>query len=441
MQSKCENLKFATIGIILSLVLIPFSLKTNIIFTSVVLYLYYMWMLLTGKRGFSLVLISISLTIPSVVDINSAYVTNQLAWIFRNLLLSVISTIVFIIYKKQSLKDFSFIWKPAIIYILLNFLYFIGTSCSFQTSFVNIIYITFLFIICKIDKLDIYALIPLLNLIFILVFLYAVFQFGFSWCPYNWIYNLRNFYDLESLSTTMRAVGIQGNSLVLSAITLFYQSFIYVCLLQGFKINKVLFILSFIVLILTGSRTAFIGLLLLYIVYLVYSGVFNTFSKIMRNVLFLFLICAIIYIFFRDNISYIYDRIQNEGSSHRFAAYICVWNLFIDNVTGVGIDNVEIELINYATYNFIKGFTVDNFYLRQIAAYGILSLPVFYIYYLYFFQAYKSKKRFPIKYKSILFLTITWSLIGFSFNLECYVTLLFVFYGISGHIFRIFSKK
>ena len=138
----------------------------------------------------------------------------------------------------------------------------------------------------------------------------------------------------------------------------------------------------------------------------------------------------------KDQFTLLLNRLEYAGASHRFAAWKTSYNLFLDNWLGVGHSNIMQQIKNggYAAQGFSANFTtLDNFFLSQFCAYGLMALlPIVYFFYIPLL-AYKKRMWIPLEFKVSIMLFVLIFLTSFSFCWESapLVNLLsFSFFGI-----------
>lgn len=237
-----------------------------------------------------------------------------------------------------------------------------------------------------------------------------------------------------------RAKGILGHPLILSFIVILYQSIIIIKSFIYQKFNFLAILSCLIISALTTSRTTVILIIFVFCYYYITSKMYKSLSK---NIVLVFVISCCIILFhylFAPIITNISERF-NDGANHRLASYPSVMMLFMDNPLGVGYTQVTNKINEYATINLIRDFPLDNFFLTQIAAYGIISIIVFKYYFYYVIIAFKLKRTSKVLYKSVLLLFFIYSLVGFSFNIEAYIQISLTFYGFIGYLFSHENKQ
>ena len=273
----------------------------------------------------------------------------------------------------------------------------------------------------------------ILDLVFIFTAIYTILQQLFDISPYKIVYMMSRLIDSEMQA--VRAKGLLGNPLILCGVTLFYQITLYIRYYYYKEMNIFMLLLSCVVLLLSGTRTRIIAGTVLYIVYFIQSKSYKSIKILLYNISALIGISFFLIYFLGDYIYSVYERFLYASVEQRSEAFPSVMNMFAHNILGVGEGNVYTEVKKYATGFLELDFTFDNFFLSQIAAYGILCVISITFYFIYIKLAYQCKHKDINIFKSTCLIFITWSMIGFSFNLEAFVQCTYMVYGIIGFLF------
>ena len=435
-----DGIIWPIIGICISFIGIPFFFL-NIAPVTFILFAYLIWMVFKGKKGYTLVLISIALCIPGGVDGNiSQNISDKVWYLFTIERITIIIIFLynyFILKKEIPYPNALFL---AIMIVLIGYFYSLYNNASSEyINYINsVIYIHLFFIICFWERIKLKNALILIDIIFILTTLYALFEYLHIYCPYDNIYAQAIRYD-DILKEIPRAKGLLGHPLVLSGITIIYQAVIVIRLFIFKRVNPFLLILCLVSTAITTSRTTVIVLIIIFLYYYINSKMY---SKIKQNVILLLIIfCS--FALFSNIISPLLTNIIerfDDGADHRVAAFPSVLRLFLDNPLGVGSTQVTHRIIEYADFNLIRDFTLDNFFLTQIASYGVLAILFFMYYFFYFYKSIKFRHSYPIFYKCTLLLFLIFALMGFSFDIEAYMQILLLYYGLTGYLFSYFYK-
>ncbi len=423
----------ALIGVVLTMTLIPFGLQNRIGTVLIFLSCYLLWMVLTKKSGYSLIIMATTLTIVSIESplFDNSIFGNRLTYIYRYIMGATIAIAAykFFIEKRRCSSSLIYMW---IIYF---------TMCMFYAAFANdslsrnltgeTINIYLFFFVCYTDEVSSTNLSRIINTMALITIVYAILQHLFNICPYNWLYD--RVID-PTWVDNLRARGILGNSLILTGSLLFFQGTQYIQFFRTRKINIVLLILNVIAVLFTGSRTAIIVSLFMFGYYFIAAKLYKSAKAtiLVTLVTFSFILFTINYL--GDFLDLVITRFIEGEANHRLAAFGSVANLVSDNIFGVGSANVLTEITRYATTNLLRDFTLDNFFLHIIAAFGIFSVIAFAYYFVFVYEAYKLRNANNWIWKSICLLFIIWSLIGFSFDASYYRPTVMTYFGFAAYL-------
>ena len=423
----------ALIGVVLTMTLIPFGLQNRIGTVLIFLSCYLLWMVLTKKPGYSLIIMATTLTLVSIESdfFDNSIFGNRLTHIYRYIMGSTIAIAAykFFIEKKRYNSSLIYMW---IIYFTICMFYAAFANDSLSQNIIGATLSIYLFFfVCYTDEFSSTNLSRIINTMALITIAYAILQHIFDICPYNWLYERVN----DPLwADNLRARGILGNSLILTGSLLFFQASQYIQFFRTRKISIVLLILNMIAVLFTGSRTAIIVSLFMF-------GYYFMTAKLYKSAKAIIIVSITILSFTLFTINYLGDfldlvatRFIEGEANHRLAAFGSVANLVSDNIFGVGSANVLTEIRRYATTNLLRDFTLDNFFLKEIAAFGIFSILVFAFYFLFVYEAYKLRNANNWIWKSICLLFIIWSLIGFSFDASYYRPTVMTYYGLAAYL-------
>lgn len=435
-DTKNKDMSYSFAGIIATFALLPNSIMNMnaLLVVSVVLIVFSLFMLFTRHRGYSLIILAMSMCIPVVfadVEVNTRG-TDFLLTAYRLGLVSVFISQLFLNRIVRGHKTFLFL---GLIYVVLYLIYgiFVPANRMLYNAVHFIVYVLLPFAICYNDRLSFDEFFNGATLIILATCIYAVLQFHNIYCPYSFIY----INETVRLDDFFRARGILGNSLLLMGAEVFYTSLSFMRLIRK---EKVYYIVLFLVLycsLITLSRTALVIIILQLLLFFYFA---RTATVKTRAVLLVSLFGLVGLVFLQDPLSNLLARFS-EGKEdilnsdfHRLAAFYSVWNLFSDNLMGVGPAGVQAAMPQYATSGLLRDFTLDNLFLKHIASYGILSIiPIGYLFYP-FFYANKRRKKHHSSYMCVFFLFFSYALLGFSFCVDSYANMNALFYGYSGYL-------
>lgn len=264
------------------------------------------------------------------------------------------------------------------------------------------------------------------DVVFVVSFIYLIGQW-IGIYPYE---SLRE-QQLEAITWVedfVRLGGLTCNSLCLTVVLLFEAVSIWSRLLLYGRINYILLSMLILALLLTVSKTAVLGFLIISL-----FGLYVLLKYQKRLNLFFLLVFAFVGIvilmnnifteLFSDNLTRLLNARNELG--HRFSAFKGVYNIFIDNPLGVG-DRLNMLLdTKYRTFGWIVGFsTLDNFFLTQIGKFGIFSVLYIMLYTYGFFYALRYRKKNKIAFQCLCMLYLCIAFVSFSFNWEAFVSIL-----------------
>lgn len=432
-----EDIRWALIGIIFVFVVIPYGIYTNVKYYALLVVAYSFLMTVLKKPGAPLVIISMGLCVPFYVlnkidnDWLFIIIANKKQWVYIACRLSVFFNALYYLVKNKSLHPYKGIYIISILYCLVMMVYE-----PMQSSILNIVnkllYVHLFFAWCYFENISFNSIFKLFTLVFGFISFYAIVQFFFNIVPYQEWYDI--FYPVE---TQRHAAGLCGNALLYSAIILCYHALILVHMIRGGRLPFLLWIFSLFTVIITIERTS----LIVFFIELLGYFWFNRGKG--KNIIIIGSLCVlVIVLFFTPLIDFaplqmLFDRFD-QGSDHRFAAYPTVLNILSENPLGVGPIAIDQALHWYGTFGLIDDFgTLDNFYLTQMAYYGIFSIIPFLFYFFYLFKAFSQRQQTPIMFKSVCVIFLSWCLIGLSFNIDSYGQLSLLYFGLIGYIFSL----
>lgn len=410
-----RSLIFAEIGIVGSMLLLPFSTMhgPSVSFPVWIgLVLYIIWMVLRGKPGYSVILIAIAVCQPNVtseeVDFNIGLSFSRYYYYF--LFIIPIIVIFFNLVRKNRIP------LKAPIYLCILF-FFLGLL--YNLSLTNILYAivaSFVaFLVGYFDRLDFSRYFILLSIVLAITTIYAALEFHFRICPYNDFYMTSQGYVAALLK---RAQGLLGNPLILLSFATFYLAIHSAFAVESRKVAVLPLLACIYICLIVVSRTAVVSLLVFFLLYQLYNK-----SSLKFKIPLLFAVgvaCFGAYYFLTETVGDLLFRLQNSDLMHRQSGFSIVSNILHDNIFGLGFENYSASLRKYATAGFNTDVeSLDNFFLTQIAHYGILGIMVL-LFYLYYFLVYFRRKRMRTQSKELVFLFVAYAITGFSFGFLAY---------------------
>lgn len=408
-----NSITYAVIGIIISMILLPITTKSGHSFPIwISLYFYIIWMVLSGKPGYSVILIAMAMCQPNVAseEVDLAIGINYTRYYYYSLfILPVIVTFINLNRNNRvPLKAPIFL---SVVFFLLGLIYNVDLN-----KIVYPIVATYAaFLVGYYDRIDFPQYFNLFSIILIITAIYAALEFHFRICPYNDFYTTSQGYVAAILK---RAQGLLGNPLILLTFATFYLATHSAYAVEHKKITVLPLLVCIYLCLIVVSRTAVVSMLFFFLLYHFYSK-----SSLRLKLPLLFavgLACFGAYYFLTETVGDLIYRLQNSDVMHRQSGFTIVSNILRDNFFGVGFDNYSASLRKYATSGFNTDVnSLDNFFLTQIAHYGLLGVFVL-LFYLYYFLVYFRSRRMRKKSKEILFLFAAFTITGFSFDFEAY---------------------
>lgn len=389
-------------------------------------------------EGAEFILIAISLCLPSgwVGNTGMTFPEIDRMFIAFNQSLYIISIISVSFFGVKSLG------RIGIVPIALS-LVLIGIFISLNTGNINeFMHIwtalatgfCFLLICLKDKKTSLKDVFVYIDVLFVVTTIYAVLDFFFNISPYHSVYD-----TILDIRKIIQAKGLLGNALYLAGIALFYQACLYVRMLLTKKIYYVQEFFCVVLILISLSRTAIIVFIVEYLLYLYIIGAYKKTKLVMINV---FVICILVFLIFIFADSIVADLIVRftEGSfEHRESAYVTVFSLFFNNPFGVGFYRImeSIRSGGYAAQGFSDGFsTVDNFFLTEIASYGLFAFFTVFYYYFFLIRAFVQNKKKKRMLSFLLLIYVPLILQSFSYDWQIALPLCLFLYGFIGHLIR-----
>lgn len=426
---------YALIGIVLSMLLLPITTALDVSLPVwIAISAYIIWMVLSGKRGYSFIFIAIALCEMSVTNDKLDFV--MVSYIFRYFyyFLLFFPPIIYLIqFLRKSPRHI--VKLPIVvisIFIILGLIY--GRQLS---ELVYIVVVTFIaFGISYSDPVDLKSSFCLFSVIILISTMYAGLEYHLGISPYSAVYfSSGNYLQGESIR---RAAGLLGNPLLVLSICIFYQAFICSFALEIGKFPILPQILCLYLFSIVVSRTAVFAIVIFIFLYLCFSSkkvFFKSWGKFAILGAIIILAASSI---LQDSFNDLTYRFANSDQLHRVSSIGTTWNIFKSNFFGIGFDNFANKIENYAAYGKEAHInTLDNFYLTQIAHYGILGFFVifFYVYYIVRFFRFRFRRS---KWKEFFLLVTAYFIISVCFDFEAYFQILFVMYAlIGGAYFRV----
>lgn len=428
---------YSIIGIVFAMLLLPITTITgNSLLIWGVLICYILWMVVSNKHGYSMILVAICLCQSSVTNENldSSYINNLFAY-FYYVLLFIPLLIFVILYIKGYKIPFKEPIGLSIVFIIIGLIY--------GLHIVQIIYIIVVthiaFLIGYFDNLDEDSMFRLYSLTILISAIYAGLEYYLGVSPYLMISYNTNEYLYSSF--IKRASGLLGNPLILLLIVIFYQAIICYRAIKIGKIPIIPQLLALFLSLIVVSRSAVLSIIVFFILYLIYSKSKFSLKQITYLSVFVILTGLTITNFMGDTFNDLSYRLANSDKLHRQSSFSVTTNILQDNIFGVGFDNFANSLYRYAAIGTnVNVNTLDNFFLSQLAHYGIIGLFVIY-FYLYYFILYIKKKKYYSLNKELFFLLVAFFISAIMFDFEAYHHVSFIIYTLIGGAFARLHKN
>lgn len=290
------------------------------------------------------------------------------------------------------------------------------------------------FVLCYYDKkISIEDVFVCFDILFIISLYYGISDFLFHNSPYQYMTE-------ATLSLNYgRARGILGHALFLSGLAIIYQSIIFIRYMITNKFNYVQEFLCIIMALIVISRTTAIVMFVEFLLFFMFNFGKKKLKFLVLNIIVISIISYFVMFFGSDIVKTLLIRFEDTEESHRLSAYSATLKLFSHNPIGVGYEHIMQEIIrgHYYSYGFSKYFTtLDNYFLTQLAAYGIFASLTVYSYFYFLIKAIKQKIKFPLLFKVMILLYVPFILQSFTFNWDSSIFLCLMLFGLTGYLYR-----
>lgn len=290
------------------------------------------------------------------------------------------------------------------------------------------------FVLCYYDKeITIKDVFVCFDLMFVISLYYGISEFFFQNSPYQYMTEATLSFNYG------RARGILGHALFLSGLAIIYQSIIFIRYMITQKFYYVQELLCIIMALIVVSRTTAIVMLVEFLLFFMLNFEKKKLKFLVFNIIVLSIIGYFVMYFGGDIIRMLLIRFGETEESHRLSAYSAALKLFSHNPIGVGYEHIMQEIIrgHYYSYGFSKYFTtLDNFFLTQLAAYGIFASLTVYSYFFFLIKSIKQKIKYPLLYKVMILLYVPFILQSFTFNWDSSNFLCLMLFGLTGYLYR-----
>lgn len=430
-----KSMRLAYLLVLLTLAFLPWLMVINPIPILLLLTTAVVFMAATRQKGLSFVIVAIAMCLPHMSGVDKLGPGMQMLHyvIYFNILVAFILTCVILSDSTPLSRTLGKVLVLLSISILVVDLRF--DLRDLQQWLYQIILCPMFFWVCYKSKESWDDIYYLFTLIFLFVSVYALMEFFLSKGPYVGI----SFDDDEiEFSLFPRARGILGNALIMCGMAVGYHTFLIINYFRSGKISIFLCVYSLFVMLTTGSRTALYVTGAVWLISLLYLNGHNG-KKNKKIFAFLFAGLLLLFVadyFLHDFVELYFDRFS-ERSEHREAGIKTAMNIFNDNPLGVGRAGRDFALEKYAAPGFIVRLnTLDNMYLTLLVQEGVLCFIPFFFYFYITIHAFSLSKK-NRAYRIIVLYFMAYALCGLSFNIEAFLQLSVIFFGIAGHMYRI----
>lgn len=393
------------------------------------------------EKGASFVVMAIALCIPFVArmdDSTGSLFANHFKWLNRAIYISILSIYLIFLSRKNF---FNKRYIPIKALIVISICFFVdGFRFSFGEGFSQIYTILTVYIMFYISyrgKEDWIDIFQMFTIFFSCLAIYAVLDF-LQIGPYE----LLQQGALWSFSDFFRTGSLLGNSLLFTGFLTAYHTILFIDCFITKSFSPWLLTLSLLVILFTGSRTAFVVIAVIWFLFIVYL---NRGLKSQGRVIGIMLFVVIILLGFvtyylGDYLTMLTERFS-EGSDHRASGIQTTMNIVSAHPLGLGYKGVGDVLELYAADGWSASMkTVDNIYLTLVITSGIFFIIPFLFYYYIPLKAFRQSFR-NRNYRIAVMLFVPYLLCGLTFNINSFIQLNVLYFGMAGHIFRIIQRK
>lgn len=438
--SATKSIVPAGLFVILILIYLPWVTMNNpVLLLSFIAFIVCL-MVAVGAKGSSLIIIAIGMCVPVVIgsdESTKVFFASHFNWLIRTLyfcLLAVFFYYVFINRKKCSYQNF-----PSNALVIISIIVLINALRfgEVNTWAYKLLTVPVAFYIGYRGRETWDELVKVFNIVFIIMMVYAILDLFFQIGPYMPLKETIPVYELA-----LRTGGLFVNSLPLTGLLVCYHTILLIDYYRTGHFRSFFVVLSLFSLFLTGSRTSFVVIALVWILFIVYLNAgLKEKGKIVGIML---LVCialfAVLWYTLQDYVVLFFDRFT-EQSEHRLSGFQTTKNILNSNPFGVGYTGLENAFNKYAASGFIVELaTLDNMYLTFLATNGLLFIIPF-LFYLFIPLNAFSRSFHNRKYREIVMLFVPYILCGMTFNIEAFLQMNILYFTLAGHMYRIIQNE
>ena len=437
-----KSMKMAYWLVVLIFLLLPWAAMSNkalpllLIIIPIIISMVY-----RRRKGATFVVMAIGLCIPFVARMDDATGTlfaNYFKWLNRALYISIIiSYFIYLSRKKYQWKKL----LPGNALILISICLFVdGLRFGFGEGFnqiYTILTVPIMFYICYRGNEEWNDIFQMFSVFFFALAVYAILDFV-NMGPYEQL----QMGTTLSIADLFRTGSLLENSLCFTAFLMAYHAVLLIDYYLTKSFSPWLVASSILITLFTGSRTAFIVLAAIWIMFILYlnRGLKGQ-GKIIAIMLFVAVVLVgVVLYFFGDYITMFFERFS-EGSDHRESGFQTTMNIFSAHPLGLGYSGIGEVLELYAAEGWSGGMkTVDNIYLTMVITSGVFCMLPFLFYYFIPLNALTRSFR-RRDYRIVVMLFIPYMLCGLSFNINSFIQINILYFGIAGHMYRIIQNR
>lgn len=385
-----------------------------------------------GVQGCSLLILALSFCFPYAGDFDE-YGANVLSGLMRvpyqTMRLSIIALSLYYVFargRKNVAADRMF-WHVVLFSICVLLIDLLRGGGEFVSLTNLMLYTGVFFCLAVLDEFSADLFFDAIGLMFLMSSCYAVLESYWGYSPYAFFYSGFRVFD-----GAFRARGLLGHPLVLSGFICLYQCVLF----SKYFFSKKIDVFGFLILISIGaatfSRTTVVSLMFGVLLFLFYSGVYKSFSKLFLVACGFGLLSFVILLKFDGVVSVFVDRFLNDGVDQRTGAYGVVANVFLDYPLGTGLNSLRhvVQSGDYMSVGYDKDFFVlDNMFLTALGAYGFFSLLFVYTFFLPLEFVKRAAKTMasPARMSAVIACAML-LLMGFSFDVSLYPCLTMLYF-------------
>lgn len=430
----------AYVLVVSTLLLLPWRMMGSALPILALLFVSLVLLTITKAKGVSFLVMAIGVCLPVVIgmdDSTSVFFQSHFNWLIRTIYACSLSLLFLYLFttKRVSKKLF-----PAQALVIISILVLLNAFRFGETVhwLFKVLTVPVMFYIGYKGKESWDEVFRLFTVIFFGIVIYAILDMFFKVGPYNELKEgITDVYE-----KMFRTGSLFVNSLCLTGFLVCYHTVLLINYHRTGKFSPLLVILSLFTLLLTGSRTSFVVVVVVWIMFVFYLN--NGQRERSRTIGIMLLITVVLFlvlwILFKDYLILFFERFT-ERSEHRESSLQTTINILSANPFGVGYDALDDAFSSHASDGFVLAIsTLDNTYLTFFATSGVFFFIPFLFYFFIPLNAF-SCSRHSVNYRSVVMLFLPYILCGLTFNIEAFMQLNMVYFILAGHMYRIIQKE